>query len=72
MSKKINQKQRNVSILSCLICVYDILMLSQLISSTLYLGFVLYLIYLNSKLYHLHILYITESLCFTPETNATL
>uniref|UniRef100_A0A8C2NWC0 Uncharacterized protein n=1 Tax=Capra hircus TaxID=9925 RepID=A0A8C2NWC0_CAPHI len=49
MSKKINQKQRNVSILSCLICVYDILMLSQLISSTLYLGFVLDLIYLNSS-----------------------
>uniref|UniRef100_A0A8B9WR06 Uncharacterized protein n=1 Tax=Bos mutus grunniens TaxID=30521 RepID=A0A8B9WR06_BOSMU len=48
MSKKNNQKQRYVSILSCLIGIYDILMLSQLVSSTLYLGFVLDLIYLNS------------------------
>ena len=34
MSKKNNQKQRYVSILSCLIGIYDILMLSQLVTYT--------------------------------------
>uniref|UniRef100_A0A8C9A3U0 Uncharacterized protein n=1 Tax=Prolemur simus TaxID=1328070 RepID=A0A8C9A3U0_PROSS len=39
--KKNSQKQRNVSILSCLIGVDDILVLAQLVSSTLYLGYIL-------------------------------
>uniref|UniRef100_A0A8C4PQN2 Uncharacterized protein n=1 Tax=Equus asinus asinus TaxID=83772 RepID=A0A8C4PQN2_EQUAS len=41
VSKKNSQKQRNVSILSCFIGVHDILVLSQLVSSAFYLGYIL-------------------------------